>query len=71
MIELYLEFFSNFVNQNVMDKDSVSRLMKVQQHMHFQDIAQNYLPTVTFYTDSGNVENANSEAQKFLQSTRF
>ena len=35
MIELYLEFFTNFVNENVMDKESVNRLMKVQQHMHF------------------------------------
>lgn len=71
MIELYLEFFTNFVNENVMDKESISRLMKVQQHMHFEDIAENYLPTFTFYPDTGNLENANSEGQKLLQCTRF
>jgi len=71
MIELYLEFFAGFVNENVLDRESVGRLMKVQQHMHFEDIAENYLPTFTIYPDSGNLENANSEAQKFLQSTRF
>ena len=54
-----------------MDRESVNRLMKVQQHMHFEDIAENYLPTLTLYPDTGNIENANSEAQKFLQCTRF
>lgn len=71
MIELYLEFFTNFVNEDVMDRESVNRLMKVQQHMHFEDIAENYIPTLTLYPDTGNIENANSEAQKFLQCTRF
>lgn len=54
-----------------MDRESVNRLMKVQQHMHFEDIAENYIPTLTLYPDTGNIENANSEAQKFLQCTRF
>ena len=39
--------------------------------MHFEDIAENYIPTLTLYPDTGNIENANSEAQKFLQCTRF
>lgn len=39
--------------------------------MHFEDIAESFLPTFTVYPDTGNIENANSEAQKFLKSTRF
>ena len=71
MIELYLEFCTHFVNGRAMEKESIVGLMKLQQRMHFEDICDNYLPTMSLYPDTGNLENVNAEAQKFLQSTRF
>lgn len=45
--------------------------MKAQQNIYFEDISENYLPTISLYLETGSIENANSEAQKILQSTRF
>jgi len=45
--------------------------MKAQQNIYFEDISENYIPTISLYLETGSIENANSEAQKFLHSTRF
>lgn len=71
MIELYIEFVSKFVSEGALDKGDISRLSKLQQNIYFEDISENYLPTLTFYPESGSIENANGEAQKFLRTTRF
>ena len=60
MIELYMEFLTNFVGENALDKDDISRLMKAQQNIYFEDISENYLPTVSLYLETGSIENANS-----------
>ena len=41
-------------------KDDISRLMKAQQNIYFEDISENYLPTVSLYLETGSIENANS-----------
>lgn len=39
MIELYLSFFTCFVNENIIDKETICRLMKLQKRMHFEEIS--------------------------------
>ena len=36
MIELYIEFLTNFVGENALDKEDIGRLIKAQQHIYFE-----------------------------------
>lgn len=71
MAELYIDFVKAFVGLDFLDKDDSERLTNLQKIVVFEDIAENPFPTITIYPESGLLEDANGEAQKFFAMTRF
>ena len=71
MVEIYLQFFNNFVHETVCNEENITLMANIQKAIEYEDINENYLPTLAIYPDTGVLENANCEAQSFLQMTRF
>lgn len=61
---------TRFVSEDTFTKEDIARLSKIQAPP-FDDISENYKPTLALYPETGKIENVNSEAQKFLKMTRF
>jgi len=71
MAELYIDFVKSFVGLEFLDRDDAERLTSLQKNVEFEDISENPMPTFTVFPESGTIEDANAEAQKFFAMTRF
>lgn len=60
MIEIYLAFFTHFLNEESLDKDSVDKLSKIQKHPFFDDISESYIPVFVVYPNTGIIQNCNA-----------
>jgi len=56
---------------NSLNYDLLKKIISIQRNLTIDDIEQIYLPSITVYSDSTLIENANMECINFLKCTRF
>ncbi len=66
-----MEFENYFLKENNVNEESIDRLRKIQKSKEAETIEEMYLPTLTAYSDTGLIENMNTECLSFFRLTRF
>jgi hypothetical protein len=70
-IEVYIEFELYFLKGNSLNNDLLKKIISIQKNIKTDDIQQIYLPAITVYSESGQVEDANMESVNYLKYNRF
>jgi hypothetical protein len=54
-----------------MSSELIEKLIKLQKSSDFISISESHLPTLLINSDTGNIDDLNSECMNFLKGSRF